>query len=243
MINPLAVILLCVSIIFHSSSRADYALGCEDPAYHQYIEQRFAHFESKNQRLLIDTLNDYQRSLASSDNPYQVIGDLSRHLRYSAQFEPIDVVNAKIERIFDHADDLTAEQHIAGLVLDSFSSETHAVGIARAWIAYRQGEHELAFDELLKSIEVSGSAVLSSFGPDFDLVRQMYADGHDAPVLAYIDKSEKFWTGRRPDGMRYVWREMIKAGCKIQFDSVDTMKALELGLRVIDVSKDYGLSR
>jgi hypothetical protein len=225
------------------SVHADYAQGCEDPEYHQYIQERFAQIEKMNRRLFADTLQDYERSLATSNNPYRVIGDLSRHLKYSAQFDPIDIVAAKIDRIFEHANALSMEQHIAGYVLDSFSSETHSVGIARAWIAYRKGEHKLAFEELLKSIDVSGSAVLSSFGPDFDLVRQLYKDGHVEPVTAYINKTEEFWTGRRPDGLRYVWREMIKAECKIQFDSVDTMKALELGLRVIDVNKDYGLSR
>lgn len=243
MIKFSAAIMVCMSIMFNISARADYALGCDDPEYHQYMKTRFAHFEAKNQRLLLETLRDYERSLTLSNNPYQIIGDLSRHLLYSAQFEPVELVNAKIDRIFEHADDLTEEQHIAGLVVDSFSSETHSVGIARAWIAYRQGKHEDAFAALLQSIEISGSAVLSSFGPDFALIRQIYRDGHVAPVQAYLDKTEQFWTGRRPDGLRYVWREMMKAECKIQFDSVDTIKALELGLRVIDVNKDYGLSR
>jgi hypothetical protein len=95
----------------------------------------------------------------------------------------------------------------------------------------------------LKSIEVSGSAVLSSFGPDFELIRHIYRDGHIEPVVAYINKTEEFWTGRRPDSLRYVWHKMIKAECKIQFDFVDTINALELGLSVIDVNKDYGVSR
>jgi hypothetical protein len=232
-----------MSIILDSTARADYGLGCDDPEYHQYIKERFAHFETKNRRSLAYTLRDYERSLATSKNPYQVIGDLSRHLKYSAQFEAINMVNAKIDRIFEHANKLSVEQQIAGDMFDSFSSEKHSVGIARAWIAYRQGKHEVAFEELLKSIEVSGSAVLSSFGPDFELIRHIYRDGHLVPVVAYIKKTEEFWTGRRPDGLRYVWLEMIKAECKVQFDFVDTIKALELGLSVIDVNKDYGLSR
>jgi hypothetical protein len=36
---------------------------------------------------------------------------------------------------------------------------------------------------------------------------------------------------------------MIKVECKVQFDFVDTIKALELGISVIDVNKNYGLSR
>ena len=232
-----------MSVIINSTALADYALGCDDPEYHQYIKERFAHFETKNRRSLAYTLRDYERSLAASKHPFQVIGDLSRHLKYSAQFEPINKVDAKINSIFEHANELTVAQQIAGDVFDSFSSETHSVGIARAWIAYRQGKHEVAFEELLKSLEVTGSAVLSSFGPDLELIRHIYRDGHHAPVVAYINKTEKFWTGRRPDGLRYVWFEMIKAECKVQFDFVDTIKALELGLSVINVNKGYGLSR
>jgi len=233
---------MCISTILNSTVHAYYALGCDDPEYHQDIKEQFAHFETKNRRLLADTLRDYERSLATNKNPYQVIGDLSRHLKYSAQFDPINKVTAKIDLIFEHADGLSVEQQIAGDAIDSFSSETHSVGIARAWIAYRQDKHELAFAELLKSIEVSDSAVLSSFGPDFQLIRHIYRDGHIEPVVAYINKTEEFWTGRRPDGLRYVWLKMIKAECKIQFDFVDTINALELGLSVIDVNKDYGVS-
>lgn len=243
MTRSLLTIWAWTSLFISANVNADYALGCDDPDYHQYIETRFAHFETSNKRLLADTLRDYQRSLAANNNPYQVIGDLSRHIKYSAQFEDIELVNAKIDRLFEHAESLSLEQRIAGHVLDRFSSETHAVGVARAWLAYRQGEHAVAFEELLKSLEVRGSAVLNSFGPDFELVRHIYKDGHITPVIAYINKTETLWTGRRPDGLRYIWLEMIKAQCKIQFDSVDSIKALELGLSVIDVSKDYGLSR
>lgn len=241
MSKPLVAILLCM--IPTSVARADYALGCSDSEYHHYIEQRFDYFESKSRRLLAETLRSYEQSLATSKNPYRVIGDLSRHLKYSAQFDPIDKVKVKIDRIFDHAEALSTEQQIAGDVFDSFSLESHAVGIARAWVAYRQNNYELAFEELLESIEVSDSAVLSAFGPDLELIRRLYRDGHVAPVVAYINKTEEFWTGQRPNGLRYVWLKMIQAECKIQFDFVDTLKALELGLSVIDVNKDYELDR
>lgn len=238
MIKIFVPVLAFASITVNSNSYADYANGCEDPEYLDYIQGRFAYFEIKNRRLLADTLGEYERSVASSKNPYEVMNNLSRHLKLSGQFDAIDEVSAKIERIFDHADALSKEQQIVGSVFDSFSNETHSVGIARAWIAYRQGKHEEAFEELMKSIEVTGSAVLSSFGPDFAFIRQIYQDGHVAPVVEYLNSTEEFWTGKRPDGLRYVWRKMIEAECKIQFDSVDTLKALELGFRGIDVNRN-----
>jgi len=180
---------------------------------------------------LNETLFDYQRSSSNSDNPYQAMSDLARHLKYSAQFDPIDEVNEKISRIFEHANNLSMEEHLAGYVVDNFSGETHAVGIAKAWLAYRQGDLDTSFTELLTSIELADSAVLGAFGPDFALVRQLYKDGHVEPVVAYIKKTEQFWKGRRPDKLRFVWQQMMTLGCQIQFESIDTIKALELGIR------------
>lgn len=65
-----------------------------------------------------------------------MIGNLSSHLKFSAQFCAIDEVDAKFERIFDHAEALSKELQIAAAVLDSLSNETHVVSIARAFMVY-----------------------------------------------------------------------------------------------------------
>lgn len=218
-------------------ANADYANGCADASYHQYIEHSFAQLESNNKRQLRITLRDYQNSVQNSDNPYRVLSDLSYHIKYSAQFDPIDTVKANIEDLHDHADALRFDQQVAASALDGFSNENHAVGIARAWIAYRQGNTSVAFEELLASLELTNSAVMASFGPDFNFVRQIYSDGHIVPVLSYLDKTEDFWTGKKADNLRYIWRHMIAAKCKVQFQFVDTQKAIELNLRVKDVSQ------
>lgn len=228
-------------ITLSKQSHADYLQGCDDPEYLEYIEQRYAYLESRNRRLLNDTLQDYQRSLSSNSNPYKVLNSLSRHIKYSAQFEPIEVAELKIERAFDYANKMSIEQQIAGDVYDGFSSENHYVDIARAWIAYRKGNVEKAFKALYNSINDIDSALLGAFGPDFDLVRQLYNDGYVEPVVTYIKKTESFWTGKRPDALRDAWLGMINAGCKIQFDSIDTIKAEQLGVRAINVQKAFGL--
>ena len=242
MTKLLIVMFAFATFAFSSYTYAEYEQGCADPEYQQYIEQRFSLIEARNRRLLGSTQRDYEISVSASNNLYLVIASLSRHLKYSAQFEPVEVVEAKIDRIFEHANTLSVAQQIAGDVFDGFSSETHSVAIARAWIAYRQGQHEAAFDALLGSIDVTSSALLSTFGPDFELVRQMYRDGHVQPVIAYITKTEQFWTGKRPDELRNVWLRMIEAKCKIQFDSIDVIKAQQLGLTIVDLSRDLGLS-
>lgn len=216
--------------LFEKAYVEKQTISCNDPKYIQFVEERLDYFEQKNKRLLNSTWQDYERSNQANSNPYQVIGDLSRHLIYSAQFESVQIVNAKIDLMFEHGERLSRDQQIAGNVFDNFSMEAHFVGIARAWMAYRLGRNQEAFDALLTSIDVSNSAVLGSFGPDFTFIRRIYRDGHTKPVVAYINKSKGFWTGKRADALRFAWLTMIEQGCTIQFDSLDTIKFAELGL-------------
>ncbi len=235
--KPLLFLFLFISITLSMKGHADYLQGCDDPEYHQYIEQRFTYFESRNRRLLNDTLRDYELSLSVNSSVYQVIINLSRHIKYSAQFEPVDTVKLKIDRAFEHAREMSREQQIAGDVYDGFSTENHYVDIARAWIAYREGNIERVSEALHNALNDVDSALLGAFGPDFDLVRQLYRDGYVELVVAYIKNTESFWTGKRPDSLRSVWLDMIEAGCKIQFDSVDVIKAEQLG---VSASNDEG---
>ena len=240
--KQLLFILFFTGTTLSIKSHADYLQGCDDPEYHQYIEQRFKYFESRNRRLLNDTLRDYQLSLSINSNVYLVITNLSRHIKYSAQFEPIEMVKLKIDRAFEHAREMSREQQIAGDVYDGFSTENHYVDIARAWIAYREGDLVRVSEELHNAINDVDSALLGAFGPDFDLIRQLYSDGYIEPVVAYIKKTESFWTGKRPDALRSAWLDMIAAGCKIQFDSVDVIKAEQLGVSSINAQEALGLN-
>lgn len=220
---------------------AAYLEGCDDPKYHQYIEKRFEYFESRNRRLLDDTQRDYQMSISLNNNAYQILTHLSRHIKYSAQFEPIESVQKKIDLAFEHAAQMSIEQKIAGEVYDGFSGENHNVEIARAWIAYRQGDFKRAIEKLNSAIQGVESALLGAFGPDFDFARQLYRDGHTVPVVEYIKQTESFWTGKRPDALRAAWLNMVEAGCKIQFDSIDVITAEQLGLGTADVQQALGL--
>ena len=230
---------LITTLIMPSQVFGDYARGCLDPKYQQYLNKRFAHFNDVNKRLLKETLFDYQNNLKNSTNPFRAISDLSRHLKYSAQLDPIDIAQKKVELLLDYGDNLRVDQQVAVSIFDNFSDENHAIGIARAWLAYRQGDAKTAFSEMLTSIENADSAVMSSFGPDIYFIRQIYQDGHTKPVLAYLEKTEAFWRGKDADNMRYIWRAMIAANCGIAFESLDAFKALELGLSVRDIRRNY----
>ncbi|MBT0585258.1 hypothetical protein [Alteromonas oceanisediminis] len=236
-LNKSLIPLAIFAVLYSATACANYPDGCNDARYARYMDERYADAQARSKRYYSDSLRNYELSLSLNRNRYQVISELSRHLKYSAQFDPLDIVADKIDRVFAHADMLSREQQIAGDVVDRFSVETHSVGIARAWVAFREGNLEKSFAELLASVDRSDSAMMSSFGPDFEFVRHIYRQGHVEPVLAYLEKTEDFWKGERPDALRYVWRAMIDAGCKVQFDTVDTITVMELGLGVRDVNR------
>ncbi len=230
-------IIVLVAILLSPQLRADYKLGCDDPDYAQYMVSRYAYFTSSSKRSYSRTLAQYKSTAENNTNPFRAISDLSRHLKYSAQFDPVDIVQTKIERLLDLGDKLRLDQKVAVSIFDGFSDEDHAIAIARAWIAYRQGDTKTAFAELLASVDGADSATLSSFGPDIYFIRHILKDGHTEPVLNYLKLSEQFWSGENPDNMRYIWRTMINNNCAVAFESLDAIKALELGLQVRDITR------
>lgn len=228
-------LVLCVPVQSVDANNT-YPLGCQDPAYHSYLDKRFAHLERTNHRGFKNSLRNYEDSI-DAGNEYFTISELARHLIHSAPIDDVDVVNVKIALLLEHIDALPLSKRVAGYVFSGFDDEKHAVFIARAWVAYRQGNNALAFDHLDDALEVSATPVLSAFGPDFGFVRQIYQDGHVEPVLSYLTKSEAIWQNPRADDMRYVWRELIEAQCPLEFGFYDTTEALKLGLSVRDVNR------
>lgn len=225
--NLVFLIVLSTSL---EPSYAAYSQGCQDPEYQQFMQEQLAHIKSTNKRRYQRTLREYEQSLQNNNNPYQSLSRLTRHLPYSGEFDDLETLNTKIELLFDHANTLRLDQRIAASAIDNFSTENHAVMIARAWLAYRQGDINVAFDALQSSVELDDSALMGVFGPDVSFIRQIYQDGHTEPVLIYLTKTEQFWKGKTADRLRITWRKMIAANCKIQFDSFDIIKVEELGL-------------
>ena len=94
--KAIPTIVISIGLLACLSARADYEKGCEDPEYQKFMQERYASFEAKNRRLLDETWQNYERSLAADDNAFRTISDLSQHLKFSAQFDPVDEVKAKI---------------------------------------------------------------------------------------------------------------------------------------------------
>lgn len=67
-------------------------------------------------------------------------------------------------------------------------------------IALRQNDIKAARMYLLESGKTPGSPRLNSFGPDFDLDREMLEKGEKNAVLEHLEQVEKFWANAKDDG-------------------------------------------
>ncbi len=88
----------------------------------------------------------------------------------------------------------------------------HQAHIARGHAALLRNDVAAAGAELLEAGRIGSedAPVLRSFGPDFALVRALFALGETAAVLAYLDECERFWNPARIKR----WRERFAKGEK-----------------------------
>ena len=92
----------------------------------------------------------------------RLLSALSSHLKYSAQLHPTAKINQKIAELLQYSEAMSMEKLIAGFVFDEFSSENHAINMAKAWVAYHQGTIEATEQELMASLDVKDSMLLSA---------------------------------------------------------------------------------
>ena len=200
----------------------DY-LGCEDPAYIAYIDKRMAFYETIARE-------QYQKALQSLEAlPLSEMEELDRgsFLRANAilfaRFGDENVAQAYIE-------ELEMRRFSVPLMAVFKEDSIHNANIAKGWLALKQGNEASAVEYLLKAIDVSGSPVLGSFGPDMTLPRQLYQRGYHEAVLEYLKRSEAFWKIASANEYRKTWRVMIENQCPIQFQFYDTTNLPRLGL-------------
>jgi len=77
-------------------------------------------------------------------------------------------------------------------------------------IAIREKNFEAAGAFLIKSAQGGGSPQLDSFGPNFQLAKELLQAGQPAPVLKYFELCGKFWKMDR--GSLAHWTQVVKDG-------------------------------
>jgi hypothetical protein len=91
----------------------------------------------------------------------------------------------------------------------------HYGNIVLGRLALLSGNLNGAKDYLAKSTRSSGSAVLSTFGPNFMLAYEILQKGEKKAVLDYLEACLSFWTQERDRNARRnvnAWEESIRAG-------------------------------
>jgi hypothetical protein len=77
-------------------------------------------------------------------------------------------------------------------------------------IAIREKNFEAAGAFLIKSAQHTGSPQLNSFGPNFQLAKELLQAGQPEPVLKYLELCGKFWKMDRGSLAR--WTQAVKDG-------------------------------
>jgi hypothetical protein len=86
----------------------------------------------------------------------------------------------------------------------------HRGNIVLGRIALKEKHIKLANEYLLKAGKTPGDPVLSSFGPNMSLAKELLQAGQKKTVLQYFELCRKFWTGL--DGELDHWTKQVKAG-------------------------------
>lgn len=72
----------------------------------------------------------------------------------------------------------------------AFPYVVHTANIVLGWKLLRSGEFERAAECLLRSIAVSGSSLMSVYGPDLELANELLIQGSRREVVSYLTQCE-----------------------------------------------------
>jgi thiol-disulfide isomerase/thioredoxin len=92
----------------------------------------------------------------------------------------------------------------------NYGNAIHWGNIVLGRVALRDGKVEEARKRLLAAGATKGSPQLNSFGPDFELARELVNKGETAPVLEYLELVRNFW--KMENGSLDYWAAAIRDG-------------------------------
>lgn len=106
-----------------------------------------------------------------------------------------------------------------------YSDATYISNLVLGHLAIKEGQIEKAKEHLLASGNVSGSAVLNSFGPGMSLAKELLDRGEHGAVIEYLDQCAKFWKMDR--GSLAKWKASIRNGDAADFSAYDLRRSLD----------------
>lgn len=128
------------------------------------------------------------------------------------QLKRLPELALKAEQYDDAISDSKLLLFISWVSLDKdYASECkHEAHTILGRVALKLGDVEKAKVHLWKSACVSGSATLSSFGPNMELAKELLERGDTESVLRYLVRCEQFWTSGKERITK--WRSEIMNG-------------------------------
>jgi hypothetical protein len=92
----------------------------------------------------------------------------------------------------------------------NYGNAVHLGHTVLGLLALREGDVDLAADELRKSGDTPGSPQLNTFGPTMQLAKELLQAGHIAPVLSYLKQCRGFW--RMGSTWLDLWESEVSSG-------------------------------
>ena len=167
--------------------------------YSSELEDTFGKVRSK---LAVRSLQKYERALALADDDFgkaSLLGSVAK-----ASFEAGNLIKAKA-----YASNLL-KKYGRDKDFPSYDDAVFEGNQILGRVALRNGHITTAKINLLNSARISGSPVLSTFGPAMTLAKQLLEKGQKAAVIEYLHLCAKFWkyeSGRLKD-----WEADIRKG-------------------------------
>jgi len=213
----LALFIISVSQFLFAAQSGLRFESCEDPNYIEYVNNRLDFYKKTRKEAYEKAQQNLQVTPFANMSSSEKRLFLHTNTILSARFDSKEQALFYIEA-FEKSTSLL--RRLFGM--RGHMDIVHRTNIARAWLASKEGDKEETIKYLLKSTQVTASPVLVSFGPDRELIRELYQQGEREAVLEYLERVSVFWNNESATEYLQLWRKMIKHNCPIQFQFYDT---------------------
>jgi TonB family protein len=175
-----------------------------DVSQEMAAQQRIQEIESRFPRSPAQVLADLEQDVTGKDG-------LERSFALP-QLAKAAVVAGALDKASLYANELIASAGNGGW---NDGNAIHDGNMVRGLVALRGGNVQLAAKDLIEAGKITGSANLSSFGPNMTLASELLEKGERDAVLEYLTLCKNFWT--LGSSKLDAWINIIRAGGKPDF--------------------------
>jgi thiol-disulfide isomerase/thioredoxin len=200
------------------------------------IAERALKLEPENQRVASQLRNVYQSAATAERDEKTKIAFLEKAAQVPGDdISRFYVLSQLARSLLAAGANGRASEAASNLLADApkypndwnYGNAIHWGNIVLGRVAFRDGKVDEAARRLLAAGATKGSPQLNSFGPDFELARELVNKGQTAPVLEYLELVRKFWKMDR--GALDYWASAIRDGGVPTFSRMEASAAGRAG--------------